>query len=75
MILSDSVPAWIVVGALATSGWMYEIVSGEDATLAALHSDHRTNIRVLEEKTDDIETDIRDIKGSLIRIEEYIREK
>ena len=74
MILSDSVPVWIVAGTIAVSGWAYEMVSGEDAALASLHSEHRTSIRVLEEKTDGIETDIRDIKGSLIRIEDYIRE-
>jgi len=74
MILSDSVPVWIVAGTIAVSGWAYEMISGDDAAIAALHSEHRTSIRVLEVKTDGIEIDIRDIKGSLIRIEEYIRE-
>ena len=74
MILSDSVPVWIVAGTIAVSGWAYELVSGNDSAIALLHSEHQTSIRVLEEKTDGIEIDIRDIKGSLIRIEDYIRE-
>ena len=74
MILTDSVPVWMAAGVIAVSGWAYERVSGEDAALAELHSKHQTSIRVLEVKTDGIETDIRDIKGSLVRIEEYIRE-
>ena len=74
MILSDSVPVWIVAGTIAVSGWAYEIASGSAAALEARQVRHDIGIRVLEEKTDGIETDIRDIKGSLIRIEEYIRE-
>jgi hypothetical protein len=74
MILSDSVPVWVVAGTIAVSGWAYELVSGNSNAEALLHAEHQTSIRVLEEKTDGIEIDIRDIKGSLIRIEEYIRE-
>jgi len=74
MILSKSVPVWIVAGTIAVSGWAYEMAAGSGKALEARHLRHDIGIQVLEEKTDGIETDIRDIKGSLIRIEEYIRE-
>ena len=58
---ADSVPAWAVTGLILMGGYTYDKSSTSDERLATL-----------ETKTSAYEEDVREIKHSLERVEDYI---
>ena len=75
MVLSESVPVWIMAGSVAVGGWFYEQVSSQTIATDIRLSSHEQDLAVLEVQAERTITDLRDIRGSLIRIEDFLRER
>ena len=61
--LADAVPIWLVIGSVAVGGWVIEHESTQDKAIA-----------VVEAKAEGYEQDVREIKASVLRIEERLYE-
>lgn len=75
MLLSDSVPVWIVIGAVTVSGWAYEIATGDSEAQEERERYHDVHIATLESNVDGLEKDITEIKQGIVRIEGYLRDE
>ena len=60
-LIADSFPVWLITGAIFVGGWMIE--------RGALSAERLTTV---ETKQEAIESDIREIKAGVIRIEDHL---
>jgi hypothetical protein len=72
--LVESVPVWLLGGAIAISGWAYEQASETSAEAALRFAGHDAAIAVLAERVMNNDDDISEIKDGVIRIENLILE-
>ena len=63
-VLADSVPVWIFSGVILAGGYMYDTSSKQAERLATLEND-----------SSNYKEDVREIKSSIQRVEQFIIER